>query len=296
VSSRYEGQWIQSIRSLRRYNRQTAVHLFLYDTPPEAVLHEADRQRVQVHRRGGYRDRISALHPHGSVLANYPTFHKFMSLCDMSVHDTHQLLYLDCDTFFFDDVDRLFELYGEDHWIAREEPRSRLSHLGLNLAHLDEEVLDALARREGLRSIWPFNSGVCLLNHGIWHVLERLQTTYFETAWRLLVGRHLPARSFPSADSLDAIVGREVVANLTEFDRIHALPFPSDNHWIVEQITLWLTLGRLPYVSQGLLARHLMAQGGESLEPLATGSSCVLAHYFSTGEAAFFATVNRLRG
>jgi hypothetical protein len=291
--SRCLGQWVQSIRSLRRYNSQIAVHLFLYAEPTTGILREAEKQGVSVHSLEEYCEILKRLSPHGAILSSYPTFHKFLSLCHAAQFKTDQLLYLDCDTFIFDDIEILFEYYSDLHWYAREEPRSRHSHLAPNPNSLDEGALDALAERQSLRRIWPFNSGVCLLNHGIWHALGRLKSAYLETAWRLMVGWALAlddGNRAPFEMSLrDAVRGRA-----TESDRSIALPYPSANHWIIEQVTLWLTLGHLPTLSQGLLSRDYVVQGGEFVQEQSNTFRCVLAHYFSVGEAGFFRMVKPL--
>ena len=66
----------------------------------------------------------------------------------------------------------------ESDWYAREEPGSLRSQFGSNPKHVDEMLLQSIARSENLRSIPPFNSGVCLMNHGIWRGLIGLGDIY----------------------------------------------------------------------------------------------------------------------
>ena len=117
-----EAQWIQSIRSLRRYNRDIPVQLFLFNGAPAAIIREAHRQRVEVFELGDYAQYLDGLSVHGSLLAQYPTFHKFLVLRHSPARAANHILYLDCDTFFFGDVETLFRRYGSFDWCAREEP------------------------------------------------------------------------------------------------------------------------------------------------------------------------------
>jgi hypothetical protein len=286
-----EQQWIQSIRSLRRYNSNIAVCLFLFNGAAAELLSEADRHNVRIEFLGDYAGYLQREHLRGSVLALYPTFHKFLALAHNPFSDANQVLYLDCDTFFFDDVEVLFELYAACDWYAREEPMSRRSHYAYNTAHIDEGVLEHIARHEGLRPIIPFNSGVCLLNHGVWHALQRIRIHYLDLAWRLLSGRELHGNHGMQHDPQIQAATLEAI---TDFDRSRMLLYPSANTWIIEQIALWLALGHLPQMTQGFLSRDHILQGGEFREVLRPGRRCVLAHYYSTLEEDFFSAVSSL--
>jgi hypothetical protein len=249
-----EKQWTQSIRSLRRYNPTITVWLFLFNGATAELLREAEHQHVHVHYLGDYGEFFRQTHGRGSVLALYPTFHKFLVLAHAPLNDLTQVLYLDCDTAFFDNVDRLFDLYSALPWYAREEPASRRSHFAYDPNHIDEDLLEHIARSENLQYVPPFNSGVCLLNHGIWHDLVRLQIPYLDLAWRLLCGREFNGHN----------------------------------------IALWLALGRLPEFSLGTFARSDVPQGGEFHDVLRSRRRCILAHYFSGTESEFFDAVARV--
>jgi hypothetical protein len=283
-----EYQWIQSIRSLRRHNQSIPVWLFLFNGASNALLAEAERWDVHVCNLGDYAAFLQRAHPLGATLALYPTFHKFLVLPHLPLQKATQILYLDCDTFFFDDVDLLFDLHAEKDWYAREEFMSRRSLLGYDPNHVNEELLESIARREGLYSIPPFNSGVCVLNHGIWHSLARLSDAYLGLAWRLLCGREInkPAETFR-----DPQVWKAVMDAATDRDRVRALAYPSTNDWIIEQIALWLALGRLPHFSLGALSPTQVLQGQEFEMMLKANRPCVLAHYFTGMERSFFASV-----
>jgi len=291
LNSRLEEQWTQSIRSLRLYNRDISVWLFLYDDANAELLREAERQDVQVHRLGSYPEFLRRLHARGSVLALYPTFHKFLQLSHAPLGNAEQALYLDCDTFFFDNVDRLFDRYSAHHWYAREEPTSRRSHFDYDPSHVDEDLLEQIARSEKLRQVLPFNSGVCLLNQHIWREWGRLRVPYLDLAWRLLCGRELNGHH--ASLEHDREVRDAVLAIASDTDRAHALPYPSQNTWIIEQISLWLALGHLQDFSLGTFARSDVVQGGEFYGVLESGERCVLAHYYSAKED-FFEVVPRI--
>jgi hypothetical protein len=289
--SRLTEQWVQSIRSLRLYNRTIPVWLFLYNGAHSALLREADRQNVLVHDLGSYPEFLRGMHAPSSVLALYPTFHKFLQLGRVP-DDVEQVLYLDCDTFFFDDVNRLFQRYSAHDWYAREEPSSRRSHLEYDPSHVDEDLLEHIARSESLRRVLPFNSGVCLLNHRIWREWERLRVPYLDLGWRLLCGRELKEHDAPLEHDQEA--RQAVLASITDSDRARALPYPSQNTWIIEQISLWLALGHLQDFSLGAFTRSDVPQGPEFCEMPGLSQRCVLAHYYSNGEEYFFEAVPRI--
>lgn len=287
--SRLERQWTQSIRSLRLYNRAVRVWLFLFNGATTELLQEADRQNARVYDLGDYGEFLRRTHARGSVLSLYPTFHKFLALGHAPLDDIEQILYLDCDTFFFDNVDLVFDRYLAHDWYAREEPTSRRSHFAYDPSHIDEDLLAQIARSEGLRQVLPFNSGACLLNHGTWRHWERLRLPYLDLAWRLLCGRELSGHNGRLRH--DREVQQAVLANITDFDRDHAVPYPSANTWIIEQISLWLALGHLRDFSLGTFARSDIPQGSEFYEMLKSGERCILAHYYTSTETQFFSVV-----
>jgi len=283
-----EHQWIQSIRSLRRYNRTIPVFLFLYSGASPALLNQASQSQVNVHYLGDYCEYLQRMHVRGSVLALYPTFHKFLPLGDGPLDAASQLLYLDCDTFFFDDVEALFHYCAKHDWNAREEPLSRRSHYGYNPSHIDESTLESIARSERLRFISPFNSGVCLLNDHRRIGFERIRVSFLDLAWRLLVGRELCTRpTFGSNEPIQKVV----LAAIGSVDRQRALPYPSSNSWILEQIALWLALGHLPRISHGIMSGEHVVQGDEFQMVLGGGRNCVVAHYYSHLTTQFFSAV-----
>jgi hypothetical protein len=288
---RYVQQWLRSVGSLRRHNRDIAVHILVYNSVPPLMRSEARRLAVTIHEPGNFTDRLYRLHVHGSIWAGHPAFCKFICLQYLPLKETSQALYLDCDTFFFGDVEILFDQYQEFDWYAREEPTTHLSYLEYDSKHIDEQVLGRITAAEVVRAISPFNTGICLLNHRAWQKFDRVRITYLDTAWRLAVGWWL-ALPDDSEDEMD--VQRYIAETVGEFDIARALSYPSDTLWLVDQITLWLTLGRITHGSHGFFRRTQVAQNGEFQEAIRNGEPPVVTHYFTNNEAIFFSAVDAM--
>jgi hypothetical protein len=288
-----ERQWVQSIRSLRRHNRGIWVYLVVWGTPHADTLAEAARLGVRVINAGAY-DRGFAHLPAAwaEILGHNPTLHKILSLRHCPTEGVDQVLYLDCDTFFFGDVDALFDLYRGRHFLAREEPGSRRSHYGYNAGYIDEDALAGLARREGRVPVPPYNTGIFLMNGGLWNHLRALADEFLVCAWRLMVGLRFASLLGASPDdTVVCLLDRHV----TDEDRRRHLAYPSSNAWIVEEIALWLTLGRVAGLTHDVFHRTHVIQNGEvlALAPR-SGPLPIVAHYFSGWEERFFARVRPL--
>ncbi len=288
-----ERQWVQSIRSLRRFNPWARVVLVLYGAPRAETLAEARAMNVQVIYGGDYGRCFAHLPPRvAEVLVRNPTLHKVLSLRLCPTEGVGQVLFLDCDTYFFDDVDRLFERYRARHFYAREEPGSSRSPGGCDPTYVDEAVLRQMAWAERLAPIPPYNSGVFMLNGGAWDHLRYLADEFLAFVWRLLVGLRFGS---PLGAQLDEAQQVLLARNSSDDDLRRSLPFPSSNAWIVEEIALWLTLGRIPGLTHDLLGRQDVAQSGEAAERARARRrgrpGPTVAHYFSGGENGFFAEV-----
>jgi hypothetical protein len=266
-SNACERQWVQSIRSLRRFNPTIPVRLFLYGSPSPDTWAEAVRMRVEVTDLGNYSNCFAHL-PQGraAVLETHPTLHKILSLRHLPDAAYDQVLFLDCDTFFFADVEHLFARYHAHHFCAREEPGSRRSHYGYDPACIDEDALFELAMQEGLVPVPPYNTGAMIFNGGLWNQLAALGDEFLDFTWRLLGARG---------------------------DKGDRLAYPSSNAWIIEEIAFWLTLGRFPSLTHQAFARDDVAQNGEVAGRIAAYRP-LLAHYYTAGEAYFFHEVQRL--
>jgi hypothetical protein len=183
----------------------------------------------------------------------------------------------------------LFARYRRADWYAREAPTSRCCPHGYEPKNIDEAALSAIANAEGLASIRPFNAGVCLLNNRVWERFAKQRPAFLDTVWRLLVGRHQR-----DADGSDDHIRSAVLESATRRDHHRAIPYPSNNFWIAEEIALWLTLGRVHGITQDFLSPDHVIQDKEFIDILKDGRHVVVAHYFSLAEVRFFRSVRRL--
>jgi hypothetical protein len=288
---KYDRQWIQSIRSLRLYNQNIPIHLLLYNRPSPSILAEAGRRRVTVHMLGEYRDRLRELLPkRGNLLSSYPTFHKVLSLRSLPADTSSRVLYLDCDTFFFGDVAALFHKYRAHHFYAREEPWSRRSHYGYRPSYFDEDRLRETAHGEGLAFVAPYNTGICLFNHGVSLRIGAASRRFLSYAWRLLVGI---CHDSGLGDTDQTDLFDRVRPTLVQSDLRSRLLYPSGNWWILEEVAILLTLGGIPDLSHDVIRRADALQNGEFSRQVNAERPTVV-HYYSHMEKQFFRRVPRL--
>jgi hypothetical protein len=279
-------QWLQSIRSLRKYNKWIPVHLMSYGELSSVVVDEATSSGVRVHRLGAYGTYLAQIHKRAAALCKYPTFHKSLSLFHIPDEAT-QVLYLDCDTFFFDDIAELFARYTECDFYAREEVRSRRSHAPYDSSYLDEDSLAATVAALGLSFIEPFNTGVVLWNRRSWASVKSLQHSFLDYCWRLMVGRQLVDVQRPDYE----MPVRSAVIPLIDFaDWERAIPYPSGNPWLLDEVALWMTLGRTS-MRQGYFDPECVTQSEEWASP---SHRRVLSHYFAAQEHPFFSRFPRI--
>jgi hypothetical protein len=270
-SAHCERQWTASIRSLRRHNPGIRVRLCIYGTPLPDTLAEARRQNVEIVLRGDYRPMLEAAAPgRGKVLAANPTLHKIATMADLPSGSGGfgQILYLDCDTYCFNDIETLFDRYAWAHFHAREEPNSRRSPAGYDPSYIDEAALEALAQQQGLAFVPPYNTGVMMLNGGLWTRLAELFGEFLDRVWRLAP---------PHGDAATR------------------LPMPTSNTWIIEEVATWLTLGRFPDLAHAPFDPLDVAQNGEAARLLVGGHPPRLAHYYSAFETDFFRALRSAR-
>lgn len=279
-----ERQWTRSVESLRRYNPDVSVVLCLYGGARAEVIETAGRIGVEIVPMGEFPDALGDIPPHWrAALATFPTLHKLLSLRGLlRAQSLSRVIYLDCDTYFFGDVASLATRYGNCDWYAREEPGSSRSHHGYDPGYLDEQALAALARSLGLVQVPPYNTGVVVLGAALARTLVSLLDDFIWYAWRLLVGMCLWSPRLMAGDA----VGHLVRDRSGPGDRRLALPYPSTNPWIIEEIATWLTLGRVPGMSHALLRPDDVAQ---SKEYAARPDGLVVAHYFTSAQDQFFA-------
>jgi hypothetical protein len=280
----FHEQLFNSARSLRVYNPTVSIHVFLYGEHPRHFITVLEREAVTVHEMGSYEEAIRRIRPRAfRTLVRYPVLHKWMNFHKLVPFGPSQILQVDCDTYFFDDVEILFDRYSDCHFYGREEPSSKASHFGYDADYLDEDKLFAIARREGAMPLNPYNIGVSLLNHGLWSEIAKRIGLFLNYVFRFAAGM---ARS-PQKVRLWPELAEVVMLDLLEQPDVADLPFPSSNVWIIEQIALWLTMGHIPGLTHGHLSRDHAIQGDEGSD----SDTKVVHHYFGMDKAAFLSSL-----
>jgi hypothetical protein len=287
----YHDELIYSVQSLRRYNKSVPVHVFLYGEHTATFISNLEDYAVTVHQMGAYEDAIRSIHrgPFHALTA-YPVLHKWLNFSTLEGLAPAQILQSDCDTVFFDDVERLFQAYAKRKFYAREEPFSRASHYGYDPTYLDQDALVTIAQRERANAITPCNIGVCVLNRGLWREIAKRGDLFLSYVFRFVAGiAHNPQqRGLLWPELADALAH-----DIAEAPDAPYLPFPSRNVWILDQVALWLTLGHIPKLTHGLLSPEHVVQGAD--EP-GFGQAKVMHHYFGTDKVAFRSEISRLLG
>jgi hypothetical protein len=279
----HERQWARSVRSLRRHNPDLDVALCLYGEARPETLATADRWRVEVVRLGEYGRALGDLPAHWrAALTANPTLHKLPSLRPLEKWQWERLVYVDCDTYFFGEVGELTRCYDDCDLYAREEPMSGRSGLGYDSSYLDEALLWSIARAEGLTSVPPYNTGVLAFSRRAVTALAGLLEDFAWYAWRLLLGACRWRPEMVADKSLLSFV----LSSAGPGELQLAIPLPTSNFWILEEVATWLTLGRIPPLTHDTFAPGDVAQGHECL---AGGAPRFVAHYFTVGEPSFLA-------
>jgi hypothetical protein len=268
-------QWMQSIRSLRRHDAATPVYLLHCGPPSPALLSEAADHKVVVHQLPEYTRLLAEHTTHWQTLAAFATLHKILCLDWLPLDRVARVLYLDCDTYWFAASQRLFDNYRTFDFYACAEVGSRAFRdwHGLDWYdpdYLDEDLLAAVSATEKLAAVIPFNSGVMLIGSPLCRRLLSLRSRFLETAARLLAGNSRWSHA------LDVV----------------PLAYPSNNDWILDEIALWLTLGAIPKLKQGLFDPCDVPIA--NLHIGAPPERRLLAHYFSIQEEEFFRLHPRL--
>jgi hypothetical protein len=276
-------QFELSISSLRASNQSIPVVLFLHGPLAPEIAGLCSRFGVMVAYQGPYRDRLAALSPRsGDAMAQYPVLHKNLNFAELAAAGVQQVLCCDLDTIFFTDVELLFDRYAGAHVVAREEVYSGRSIHGADRAFIDEPLLTHLAGYLDRTVVAPFNLGVVLYNHGVVARLAGVMATFLDDVWRLMTGLTIPG--FPNADVAgDASFPwiADVARRASNADRQRALPFPSNNGWIVEEVAWWLALGSIPGLTRADFAADDVAQNGEVLGTPREQAPWALCHYYS---------------
>ncbi|GGK68842.1 hypothetical protein GCM10011509_16540 [Ornithinimicrobium pekingense] len=280
--SRLLDQLRTSLWSLRRHNTRVPAVVLVHDEPPAGLPEICRTYGADLLEMGSYAARLASLCPEGwPVLAANPTLHKFLSHGALGPVD--RVLCCDADTLFAGDVEDLAARYTEADVYAREEVHTGPSRYGPDRDFLDLPALLRLVHGLGVHAIPPFNTGVVLLNHGRSTHLAALHEWFVRCVWHLVVWMSLtPAHTAGSGyGTLERVEAAHLLASGEQ--RARALPYPSANQWIVEEVATWLSLGALPGLTTGFLSPAHVAQNGELADPGATPvDRWLLCHYFST--------------
>ena len=276
-------QFELSVSSLRASNPRIPVVLFSHGPIAPEIAELCNRFCVMVAEQGPYADRLAALSPRsGTAMARYPLLHKNLNFAELAAAGFEQVLCCDLDTIFFTDVEAVFERYAGPDVVAREEVYSSRSVHGTDRAFIDEPLLEHLAHHVGRTVFPPINLGVVLYNHGVAGRLTSIMPTFLDDAWRLLTG--LTVREFPNSHVADAATFPwmdDVRRHASDLDRQRALPFPSNNAWIVDEVAWWLALGAIPGLTRADFDTRDVAQNGEVLGTPRDRATWALCHYYS---------------
>jgi hypothetical protein len=258
-------QFAGSVRTLRAHNHDIPVVLFVHGPPPAELERVCAVHGVVVRDQGSYEARLAALCPTGwPALSRNPLLHRFLSFADLATAQPRQVMMCDCDTIFFRDVAELFDRYGDADIVAREEARSRRTAAGVDSHFIDDPLLARLAAHEGVSAIPPFNAGVVLLNNHVWTSLSELQVRFVDYAWRFVVGLVIEHGEPPSATVVDDLAGlAEARLHATDSDVMRALPYPSANRRLLDEVAFWMTLGHIPGLRVADFAPTDVAEHGE---------------------------------
>jgi hypothetical protein len=275
-----------SVRSLRAFNDTIPIRVFAYGEVATDLVRLLGRFDVTVHQQGSYEDRLAGLLPDGcDILGQYPVLHKFFNFREIDALNPRQVLLLDCDTVLAGDVNRLFRIYSEADCYWREDVGCGRSPRR-DPRYLDETILARIEKAEHVRAVPPFNCGVVLLNNRVWRRLPDLDARLVSYAWRFVLWMALnPVDASSPFGELRGI--RHLRQRLYRLDcaaesASRALPYPSANRWIVEQVSMWLTLGHV----RGVTYRDFSKLDVLYADELLSGKrrKWLLCHYFRTNQ------------
>jgi hypothetical protein len=280
------GQLDASARTLREHNPDIPVVLFLYGTMTAELAAVCHAHDLMVHGQGPYEHRLAALCPAGwPALARYPLLHRFLNFRELAAAGATQALYLDCDTIFFGDVAALFDRYAGADVVGREEVHTSRSHYGADRSFVDEPLLARLAANEGAVAIAPFNLGVVLFNRGVVRTLAAYEALFTDYAWRFALWTAQHPADGAAAGFGEFLGAAEALALATPDQLGRALPYPSTNRWILDEVALWMTLGHVPGLRTADFDRGDVAENGEFATADPASAGWVVCHYYSQNAA-----------
>jgi hypothetical protein len=280
-----------SIDSLRRVNFHIPIYIFTFGIPARAIETTLKQLGVRIIEKPLYN---SALEPYcggrTAAFSHYPVLHRWLVLEDFRKSSEDTLLYVDCDTYFAADPAILFTAAGDRDWHTREEPYSSHSYLGYDPNYINEKALQLLACQVSSSFLPPINIGVMLMKNRVWERVQLVLDCFFTYMWAFLIWMAYYGQDKIMADKRMQPILHEIARVASLEDRRNALPFPSSNGWIVDELAILLALGRIEPFSWGFFDREQVLQGIEftSLNPHTLKfSDAVLCHYFSKNHVEF---------
>src|SRR3954447_22795467 len=144
-------QLVRSLESLRHFDRDTPVFVFLFGEPPPGFVETIRQLNATTRLLGDHRTYIARTEPERAELfALDPKIHRWLVLEEPELKGCERLLYIDSDTLFFAPASNLFARYRDADLYAREEPFCVRSVLGPDPSMIDEQGIAELRAREGL--------------------------------------------------------------------------------------------------------------------------------------------------
>ena len=208
--------------------------------------------------------------------------HKSLNFAELAAAGVGQVLCCDLDTVFLGDVEQLFDRYAGRDVVGREEVHSGRSVHGADATFIDERLLAHVAGHLGRTVVPPLNTGVVLYSQRAVKRLAGAMSVFVDDVWRLLCG--MTIEGYPNSGVADDPVFEWMPAVRRGADRsdlARALPYPSSNAWLVEEVAWWLALGAVPDLSFGDFSPLDVAQSNEFLAASPTQSPWTICHYFS---------------
>jgi hypothetical protein len=155
----------ESVKSLRRKNKDISVLIFVFSAKETQVIRFFSGIQCEVRFLENRLDLP-------------PYYFKWLALAEIS---EKRVLYLDADTYIYEDIASLFARYKRNDFYAREEIASKegdyLEYVGTipfrsQIRHAELKEVRKMFRS---REMTVFNTGVMLFNHGIGRTVSRQQ-------------------------------------------------------------------------------------------------------------------------
>jgi len=270
-------QLLTSVQSLRAHNPRIQIVVNCYGVLPEAIRSQLLELDVAIVGHVDYATRLKKFGPgKWRALSHYPVLHKFLDLSSLKRFSPTQVLLLDCDTLINKNLTRFLASHTSADCYGRADTGSIRGASHSDSVYLDEAGLQNLAESIGARFVPPFNTGVVLLNRGLWLKIARMERLYVELAWRQM----LWLAEHPARDEGDAV---RYIRKMRMARSIYArsLRYPSSNGWIVEQVAAWLTLGKVGRITTADFNAREVPYFHDLKALACVRSRWAICHYFS---------------